>query len=79
MRPLDFLRWRLLRDFRGRQGFGNRRAVSSGSVWQLYTQGWERQGLPTSIVGHFDIEEDESRTSKVSQGILGGGFGMLEW
>ena len=54
MRSLDFLRWWLLRDFCGRQGFGNRRAVSSGGVWQLYAQGWERQGLPTSIVGHFD-------------------------
>ena len=73
MRSLDFLRWWLLRDFRRRRGFGNRRAVSSGGVWQLYAQGWERQGLPTSVVGHFDVEEDKSRTSKVSQGIWGRG------
>ena len=80
MRSLDFLRWWLLRDFRGRRGFGNRRAVSSGSVWQLYAQGWERQGLPTSIVGHFDDEEGRSGTSKVSQGLWSGGFwGLLEW
>ncbi len=28
--------------------------MSSGGVGQLYAQGWERQGLATSVVGHFD-------------------------
>lgn len=68
MRPLDFLRWWLLRDIGGRRGFGNRRAVSSGGVGQLYAQGWEGQRLPTSVVGHFD-DIDENETGEVSQGI----------
>ena len=54
MRPLYFLGWWLLRHFRDRRGFGNRRAVSSGGVGQLYAQGRERQGLATSVVRHFD-------------------------
>ena len=54
MRPLYSLRRWWLRRFRGRRGFGNRRAVSSGGVGQLYAQGWEGQGLATSVVGHFD-------------------------
>ncbi len=28
--------------------------MSSGSVGQLYPQGWERQGFATSVVGHCD-------------------------
>ena len=66
MRSLDFLRWWLLRDFCGRRGFGDRRAVSSGGVWQLYAQGWKRQGLATSVVGHFDDEVEKVEASKVS-------------
>ena len=42
--------------------------MSSGGVGQLYAQGWEGEGLPTSIVGHFD-DEDESETWEVSRGI----------
>ena len=26
--------------------------MSSGGVGQLYAQGWKRQGLSTSVVGH---------------------------
>lgn len=54
MRPLNFFRGWLLRHFRGRRGFGDGRAVSSGGAGQLYAQGWERQGLSTGVVGHFD-------------------------
>ena len=43
--------------------------MSSGGVGKLYAQGRERQGLATSIVGHFD-DMDESE-AKVSQGIWG--------
>ena len=44
--------------------------MSSGGVGKLYAQRRERQGLATSIVGHFD-EVDESEACKVSQCILG--------
>ena len=44
--------------------------MSSGGVGKLDAQGRERQGLATSIVGHFD-DMDESEACKVSQGIWG--------
>ena len=54
MRSLDFLRGWLLRCFGGSRGFGYRRAVSSGGVGQLYSQGRKGQGLSTCIVRHVE-------------------------
>lgn len=57
MRSLYLLgRW-WLRVFCGRRGFRDGRAVSSGGVWQLYTQGRERQRLSTSVIRHAGDED----------------------
>ena len=69
MRPLDFLRWWLLRYFGGRRRFGDRRAVCSGGVGELDPQGWEGLGLATCVVGHDEDDDVCERGKSMGQGI----------